>query len=50
MLVNKLKPTRIFSDEEEPGAGQPIKRFDDEPSPGSGGSLERADDPILNCS
>lgn len=49
MFVNKLK--RIFSDEEEPGLGKPIKRFDEEPSPDTpGGSLERANDPILNCS
>lgn len=48
MFVNKLK--RLFSDEEEPGAGQPLKRLDDEPSPGTGDSLERAGDPIIDCS
>ena len=48
MLVNKLK--RLFSDEESPGAGQPLKQLDDDPSPGTGDSLERAGDPIIDCS
>ena len=48
LMVNKLK-RRLFSDEEEPGAGQPLKRFVDDDSPDSG-SLERVSDPIIDGS